>query len=213
VRVPEATAAYPFGMRADLRSGRQARTGVVQVYVPARIQVGVLGRPQPVQQPRAPVAISPLADFERFYYPISMYCVACRNQVKIGGALRHVEPPQPETVAKDVGPVLAVADAPSSAATATASASASTASSASGTLNRAQLEELWDGAGGAPGRAVTAATTTMAGSVRGQLSPYHGGLATYDPEATAEAAVVVCDDRTNRTPWMTFLPGAYEGQC
>ena len=56
VRVPEAPAADPLGMRGQLRLGRQARAGVVEVDVPARVEVGVLGRPQPVQQRRAPVA-------------------------------------------------------------------------------------------------------------------------------------------------------------
>ena len=56
VRVPEAPAADPLGMRGQLRLGRQARAGVVEVDVPALVEVGVLGRPQPVQQRRAPVA-------------------------------------------------------------------------------------------------------------------------------------------------------------
>ena len=56
MRVPEATAAHPLGMRGQLRLSRQARARVVQVDVPARIKVGILGGPQPVQQRRAPVA-------------------------------------------------------------------------------------------------------------------------------------------------------------
>ena len=56
VRVPEAPAAHPLGMGGQLRLGRQARTGVVEVDVPARVEVGVFRRPQPVKQRRAPVA-------------------------------------------------------------------------------------------------------------------------------------------------------------
>ena len=56
VRVPEDTAADPLGMRGQLRLGRQARAGVVEVDMPGRVEVGVLGGPQPVKQRRAPVA-------------------------------------------------------------------------------------------------------------------------------------------------------------
>jgi hypothetical protein len=56
MRVPEAPAAQPFGMRVELRLRRQARTGVVVVGMAARVEVGVLGRPQPVKQRRTPVA-------------------------------------------------------------------------------------------------------------------------------------------------------------
>lgn len=44
MRVPEAPAAQPLGMRLELRLRRQARTGVVEVGMPACVEVGVLGR-------------------------------------------------------------------------------------------------------------------------------------------------------------------------
>ena len=55
VRVPEAPATQPLGMSGQLRLGRQARAGVVEVDVPGRVEVGVFRRPQPVKQRRAPV--------------------------------------------------------------------------------------------------------------------------------------------------------------
>ena len=48
VRIPEAPAVHALGVRGELGLRRQARTGVVEVDVPARVEVGVLGRPQPV---------------------------------------------------------------------------------------------------------------------------------------------------------------------
>jgi hypothetical protein len=56
VRVPEAPAVDPLGMCGQLRLGRQARARVIQVGMAARVEVGVLGGPQPVQQRRVPVA-------------------------------------------------------------------------------------------------------------------------------------------------------------
>ena len=46
----------PLGMRGQLRQGWQACAGVVEVDVPSRVEVGVVGRPQLVKQRRAPVA-------------------------------------------------------------------------------------------------------------------------------------------------------------
>ena len=52
---PKAAIGHSLGMRGQLSPGRQARTGVIEVDVPARVKVGVLGRSQPVKQRRAPV--------------------------------------------------------------------------------------------------------------------------------------------------------------
>ena len=56
MRVPEALAAHPLGMCGQLRLGGQARTGVVEVHVAARVEVGILRHPQLVKRRRAPVA-------------------------------------------------------------------------------------------------------------------------------------------------------------
>ena len=49
VRIPEAPAVHALGMRVELRLRWQGGTGVVEVDVAGRVQVGVLGRPQPVK--------------------------------------------------------------------------------------------------------------------------------------------------------------------
>jgi hypothetical protein len=103
----------------------------------------------------------------------------------------------------------------------------------SGTLNKTQLENLWDQAGGAPGEANTASAIALAessGKVDAKSSvadegsyaeglwqeemPMHaaqvpGGNA-YNPLANAKAAVAISDDGTNWTPWETYLNGAYK---
>jgi len=98
--------------------------------------------------------------------------------------------------------------------------------SLSGTLGCAELEELWEAAGGSQGEAFTAAEIAMAesggnqyatGTVgeRGywQINPDHGSLSTYDPMGNAKAAVVISADGTNWTPWTTYTSGLYIGRC
>jgi len=98
--------------------------------------------------------------------------------------------------------------------------------SLSGTLGCAELEELWEAAGGSQGEAFTAAEIAMAesggnqyatGTVgeRGywQINPDHGSLSTYDPMGNAKSAVIISADGTNWTPWTTYTSGLYIGRC
>jgi len=99
-----------------------------------------------------------------------------------------------------------------------------------GTRDCAQLEALWESAGGAPGAAFTAAEIAMAesggrqyatlvdsdGSVdRGyfQINSTHGSLSTYDAYGNARAAVLISGNGTDWSPWVTFNTGAYAGKC
>src|SRR5215469_7651316 len=72
MRVPEAPPAHPVGMRAELRPGRQARAGVVEVDVAARVEVGILGRTEPVEQRRALVAGVGRQEAGGLYPPVSL---------------------------------------------------------------------------------------------------------------------------------------------
>jgi len=98
--------------------------------------------------------------------------------------------------------------------------------SLSGTLGCAEIEELWEAAGGSQGEAFTAAEIAMAesggnqyatGTVgeRGywQINPDHGSLSTYDPMGNAKSAVIISADGTNWTPWTTYTSGLYIGRC
>lgn len=101
----------------------------------------------------------------------------------------------------------------------------------SGTLSCAQLEALWQEAGGSPSAAFTAAEVARAESggrqyatnsnTNGstdmgywQINNYaHPGMGTFDPLANARAAVAISSDGTNWEPWVTYRHGAQNGQC
>jgi Lysozyme like domain len=99
-----------------------------------------------------------------------------------------------------------------------------------GTLNCADLERLWESAGGSPGTAFTAAEIAMAESGgdqyatdtnggrstdRGywQINSVHGSLSAYDAYANARAAVQISGDGSDWTPWVTYDTGVYAGRC
>jgi hypothetical protein len=99
-----------------------------------------------------------------------------------------------------------------------------------GTLGCAGLERLWEQAGGAPGAAFTAAEIAMAESSgrqyatdtnggqstdRGywQINSVHGSLSTYDAYANARSAVLISNNGTSWSPWVTYDNGAYRGRC
>jgi hypothetical protein len=101
-----------------------------------------------------------------------------------------------------------------------------TVSALGGTLGCAQLESLWEQAGGSSAEAFTAAEIAMAesggnqyatGTVgeRGywQINPDHGSLSTYDPLGNARAAVILSDDGRDFSPWTTYTGGLYVGRC
>jgi Lysozyme like domain len=111
-----------------------------------------------------------------------------------------------------------------------AAVSSTRADIAGGTKDCAQLEALWEAAGGSPGAAFTAAEVAMAesggsqyatdkdgnGTVdRGywQINSSHGSLSTYDVYGNARAAVLISSDGTNWTPWVTYDRGLENGQC
>lgn len=90
----------------------------------------------------------------------------------------------------------------------------------------AQLEGIWNQAGGNPQQASMAAAIAMAesggntgatdcdtnGSVdRGlwQINSVHGSQSTYDVMGNARAAVSISNNGTNWSPWVTFQTGAY----
>jgi hypothetical protein len=100
----------------------------------------------------------------------------------------------------------------------------------SGSLSCAQLEALWEEAGGSPSAAFTAAEVARAesggrqyatdnnsnGSTdRGywQINSTWGTESTYDPLGNAKAAVAISSDGTNWEPWVTYQHGAQNGQC
>jgi LysM repeat protein len=97
---------------------------------------------------------------------------------------------------------------------------------ASGTFGCAALEALWEGAGGSPGEASTAAAIAMAESGGNpnavsltddyglwQINASNGALATLSPSGSARSAVVLSHDGTDWSPWTTYTSGAYEGRC
>jgi LysM repeat protein len=133
-----------------------------------------------------------------------------------------------------VGQVLILPDHPaadtttSAPATTTSAAAATLAASPalSGTLDCAGLEDLWEGAGGSPAEAVTAASIAMAESggeqyATGpygeegywQINPHVWADATYDPIGNAKDAIAISDDGTDWDAWTTYLTGAYQGRC
>lgn len=91
----------------------------------------------------------------------------------------------------------------------------------------AQLEGIWNQAGGNPQAAPMAAAIAMAesggnsaaydndsnGSVdRGlwQINSVHGALSTFDVMGNARAAVSISNNGTNWSPWVTYQTGAYQ---
>jgi hypothetical protein len=97
---------------------------------------------------------------------------------------------------------------------------------AGGYFGCSALEALWDGAGGNPADAFTAAEIAMAESGgnpdafsptddRGlwQINASNGALSTFSPPGSARSAVILSDDGTNWSPWTTYTSGAYEGRC
>lgn len=91
----------------------------------------------------------------------------------------------------------------------------------------AQLEYIWDVAGGNPGAAPLAAAIAMAessgnstatnndsnGTVdRGlwQINSVHGAQSTYDVMGNARAAIAISNNGNDWTPWTTFNNGAYQ---
>lgn len=106
--------------------------------------------------------------------------------------------------------------------------------SLSGTLDCAQLERLWEAAGGSPSTAFLAAEVARAESGGVQNPPsnagmnangktdvgywqinsgYHPALATADPLGNAKAAVIISKNGTDWTPWVTYDKGLEVGQC
>lgn len=96
----------------------------------------------------------------------------------------------------------------------------------SSSYSKAQLEGLWEQAGGSPADANTAAAVALAESSgnpsatnintngttdRGlwQINSIHGTQSTYDPLANARAAVSISSGGSNWSPWVTFNSGAY----
>ena len=94
-------------------------------------------------------------------------------------------------------------------------------------FNYAQLEGIWNQAGGSPGAAPIAAAIAMAesggnstatnqdsnGTVdRGlwQINSVHGAQSTYDVMGNARAAVAISNNGQNWSPWTTFNTGAYQ---
>lgn len=94
-------------------------------------------------------------------------------------------------------------------------------------MTKSELEKLWVQAGGSPSAANLAASVALAessgrpsatdydsnGTVdRGlwQINSVHGALSTYEPLANARAAVVISDNGTNFSPWVTYNSGAYK---
>jgi Lysozyme like domain len=92
--------------------------------------------------------------------------------------------------------------------------------------NYAQLEGIWNQAGGSPGAAPIAAAIAMAesggnttatdndsnGTVdRGlwQINSVHGAQSTYDVMGNARAAIAISNNGTNWAPWTTYTNGAY----
>lgn len=90
----------------------------------------------------------------------------------------------------------------------------------------AQLEGIWNQAGGNPQQASMAAAIAMAesggnsaaydndsnGSVdRGlwQINSVHGSQSTFDVMGNARAAVAISNNGTNWSPWVTYQTGAY----
>lgn len=106
-----------------------------------------------------------------------------------------------------------------------------------GTLDCAQLEELWEAAGGSPSEAFLAAEVARAEStghedatdddgngtvdegywqintVHSAELAAHGLAVSYDPLMNAKDAVFISDDGTNWSAWVTYNKGAEVGQC
>lgn len=96
----------------------------------------------------------------------------------------------------------------------------------SGDYSCAQLESLWESAGGSYDEAFIAAeiATAESGGNPGAISPTddfglwqingsHGALATLSPYGNARAAVIISGDGTDWGPWTTYATGAYIGRC
>ncbi len=101
----------------------------------------------------------------------------------------------------------------------------------SGTLNCAQLEALWEQAGGSPSAAFLAAEVAMAESGGRQYAINRntngtadrgywqvndgawGSRSTFSPDGNAEAAAFISHDGTNWSAWVTYNSGAYRGRC
>jgi hypothetical protein len=90
----------------------------------------------------------------------------------------------------------------------------------------ADLEKLWDAAGGRTSVAVTAAEIAMAesGGNPNALSPTsdyglwqinasNGTLATFNPYENARSAILLSGNGRNWGAWTTYTSGAYHGQC
>jgi hypothetical protein len=96
----------------------------------------------------------------------------------------------------------------------------------SGYFGCGALEALWDGAGGNPASAFTAAEVAMAESGGNpdaisptddyglwQINASNGALATLNPYANARSAVILSDDGTNWSAWTTYRDGLETGRC
>ena len=103
-------------------------------------------------------------------------------------------------------------------------------SGSGGVLDCAQLEQLWEEAGGPSSAAFLAAEVARAesggnpdstdddgnGTVdRGlwQINSIWGSESTYSGLGNARAAVAISDGGTNWTPWVTYQRGLEDGQC
>jgi hypothetical protein len=124
----------------------------------------------------------------------------------------------------------AVSAAHAAVASARQHAAVASAHVTGGSKDCAQLEQLWDAAGGNPSRAFMAAEIATAessgqqyatlvdsnGTVdRGywQVNSIWGPLSTYDAYGNARAAVSISHDGTDWTPWVTFDNSLYQGKC
>jgi hypothetical protein len=99
-----------------------------------------------------------------------------------------------------------------------------------GNLGCADLEALWESAGGSRAAAFTAAEIAMAESSgrqyaslvntngttdRGywQINSSHGSLSTFGAHGNARAAVLISANGADWSPWVTWQTGAYAGKC
>jgi LysM repeat protein len=115
----------------------------------------------------------------------------------------------------------------SSAANGTAhGGTAAVASVSQGRYSCSGLEQIWEQAGGSPGRAMMAAEIAMAESGGNpnaisptddfglwQINASNGALATLNPLQNAKSAVELSNNGTNWGPWTTYTSGAYAGRC
>ena len=101
-----------------------------------------------------------------------------------------------------------------------------TQSAPQGRYSCANLESLWEQAGGSPAHALMAAEIARAESGGNpnaisptddfglwQINASNGSLATLNTYQNARSAIILSHDGTDWNPWTTYRIGAYYGQC